>query len=55
MSKRTGLKAKVVVAFSLVLKDAAGNVVKTIPVKGSIPLEKTHGMDHRGSGQQSRP
>ena len=52
--KARQLAARVNVAFSLVFKDAAGNTIKTVPVRGSVPLEKPNGLDNRNSGQQSR-
>lgn len=39
----TGMSARIGVAFSLECRDADGNVLKTIPVKGalSLPLIET--------------
>ena len=52
--KESQLSARIGVAFSLVFKDAAGNIIKTVPVRGSVPLEKPNGLDNRSSGQQGR-
>ena len=50
------LSARLGVSFSLVYRDKDGNVVQTVPVRGTVPLkqEQPHGVDNRKRDQQSR-
>jgi hypothetical protein len=41
----TGLSARIGVAFALECRDAEGNVLKTIPVKGALLLPLTETTD----------